>query len=296
MSVYTEVSKPCAQAICQQFSLGQFVGLTPIAAGVENTNYFLHSDQDWVLTVFESLSSSQVEPVLALQQAMRDAGLPVAQVAQPAADQLVSTYHGKPMTIVERLPGAHGEASEAHIAAIGQFLSRFHLQDFPLTLAPSVASIDWVGEQLDGASFESFDAIAQALADIREAPRLPAGIVHGDLFPDNALFQGDQLSGVIDWYFAGYDYYLWDLAVATVAWCGSNAQKEAVLLNAYQRPLTASEQQLWPAFKVVAAARFWLSRRQAEQAPKQALVTQKPAQEMYDLMHHYLQESDDVRL
>jgi homoserine kinase type II len=84
---------------------------------------------------------------------------------------------------------------------------------------------------------------------------LPGGPVHADLFRDNVMFEGEQLTGFFDFYFAGVDTWLFDIAVALNDWCidlstgARDAVREAAFLQAYQavRPFSSAERQLLPA-------------------------------------------------
>ena len=97
--------------------------------------------------------------------------------------------------------------------------------------------------------------------------QLPAGHIHADLFPNNALFVGDKLTGIIDFYFACNDLYSYDLGVCLNSWCfdkdGSfNISKSAHLLRSYQaiRPLTEDEKRNLNILCSGAAMRFFLTR------------------------------------
>ena len=109
---------------------------------------------------------------------------------------------------------------------------------------------------------------------------LPKGPVHADLFRDNVMFEGDVLTGFFDFYFAGVDTWLFDLAVCLNDWCidletgEHHAQRAHALLNAYQsiRPLRAAERQLMPAMLRAGALRFWISRLWDFHLPRDATM------------------------
>ena len=96
---------------------------------------------------------------------------------------------------------------------------------------------------------------------------LPQGALHGDLFRDNTLFEGDQLGGIIDFYNGCTGDLLFDLAIVINDWASNddgtlNAERYNTLLSAYlaRRPLTADERELWPTMLRMTALRYWLSR------------------------------------
>ncbi|MET0969900.1 MAG: phosphotransferase, partial [Tardiphaga sp.] len=96
---------------------------------------------------------------------------------------------------------------------------------------------------------------------------LPQGVIHADAFPDNVLFLGEELSGLIDFPFACNDMLAYDVAICLNAWCfepdlSFNATKARALLNAYNRvrPLTDTEQRDLPLLARGAALRFLLTR------------------------------------
>lgn len=284
MSVYTHLSLPEAQAIADAYQLGEIKRLEPIKAGVSNTNYFLTADACWVLTIFEDLDHQAVKPVLWLQQQMYEQLMPVPQIACNSDGQL-SQFAGKPLTVVARLSGHHGEQTPAHAVEIGRFLARLHNLSIEAPLPNNLLSVDWVQDE----TAQLNEPVLQACCQYIQASDLARGIVHADLFPDNALFNDNQLTGVIDWYFASIDHYLWDLAVAAVAWAEQDNIIENALLAAYEdiRPLSRTERDCWVAMKVVAAARFWLTRKAAEQGNDDELVTKKNSAQMYNLMQYY---------
>ncbi|WP_119395914.1 phosphotransferase [Salinibius halmophilus] len=296
MSVYTHVSKQEAQQIADHYGLGDVENLQPIKAGVTNTNYFLTTNESWVLTIFEGNSEAEVAPVLALQQRMYEHLIPVPRIAANHHTP-IHYLHGKPLAVVVKLAGEHGIRCQAHVEEVGRFLARLHILSAPdqgladqqlLGQLPRIHfPIAWVVNHVPDVSVQG--VINRCSAQIASQP-LPTGVVHGDLFPDNALFSDNQLTGVIDWYFACVDRLVWDLAVACVAWAQADVDLEQCLLAAYQsvRPLSAAEKRCWPAIKVLAATRFWVTRAQAEQAPDTEMVTKKSADDMFALVKHYI--------
>ncbi|MBQ0931457.1 homoserine kinase [Ideonella alba] len=312
MAVYTQVSPDQADALLARLGLGPQQALVPVASGIENTNYFVSTAEgEWVLTVFERLAAEQLPYYLRLMAHLAAHGLPVPAPRPDASGGLVHTLAGKPAALVERLPGAPVDAPDIHhVALLGSVLARMHLAvaDFAMH-QPNLRGPAWRAEAgqhaqawLQGAPAELLRAelaFQQTLADAPALAALPQGAVHADLFRDNALFDGapgqEQLSGVFDFYFAGHDHFIYDLAVVLNDWCidlDSGALDDAraqALLQAYQavRPLQGAEQRLLPALRRAAALRFWLSRLDDWHRPRDAqLLTPKDPAHFERVLRH----------
>ena len=285
MAVFTEVSAHEAAALTLRLGAGKLVSLTGIAAGIENTNYFVSTRSgDWVLTLFERLTAAELPFYLGLMQHLAQRGLPVPEPRADAQGRLLHRVAGKPAALVNRLPGQHQLAPDLHhCAQLGSLLARLHLAaaDF-LLLQGNLRGLAWwqamaprllpylspAQQQLlkDELIFQQQVAASAAHA------ALPCGAVHADLFCDNVLFDGlpghEKLTGCFDFYFAGIDSFAYDLAVCLNDWClnaddaSLDEARAQALLQSYSlhRPLTANEARLMPAMLRAAALRFWLSR------------------------------------
>ncbi len=297
MAVFTTVTHEQATHWLERYDLGALLGLEGIASGIENTNYFVTTERGrFVLTVFERLSAQQLPFYLGL---MKHLALHAVACPDPVADRhgaLFGTLHGKPAALVSRLPGRSNMAPGAvHCAQVGTLLARMHLAaaDYPGRL-PNQRGIDWWREAvprvlpfLAAAQAEMLRdefAAQQAFAASADYAALPRSAVHADLFRDNVLFDGDRLGGAIDFYFAGYDSWLFDLAVTVNDWCIDDASgsfersRLGALLDAYRavRPATDAERRAWPMALRAAALRFWLSRLDDLHSPRPAeMVTPK---------------------
>ncbi len=295
MAVFTEVSTDQAQALAAQLGAGRLLVLEGIASGIENTNYFLTTDQgEWVLTLFERLTAQQLPFYLRLMQHLARRGLPVPEPLADSAGDLVHQLAGKPAALATRLPGTHQLAPDLHhCEQLGSVLARMHqaVIDFPLQqdnlrgpawwrgMAPRLMPFLTAPQQAlltDELSFQL------ALAESAAARALPRGAVHADLFCDNVLFDGlaghEKLTGCFDFYFAGTDSFVYDLAVCLNDWCldahdgGLDEVRAQALVTAYERvrPLHAAERRLLPALLRAAALRFWLSRLGDWHLPREA--------------------------
>ena len=293
MAVYTEVSFDEAGAFLGSLNLGQLQSIKGAAGGIENTNYFVDTDQgQYVLTLFERLSFEQLPFYLHLMKHLASHGIPVPD---PVADSRGSILHrlkGKPAAVVNKLRG-HSELAPttAHCTALGEMLARMHLagQDYPHQ-QPNLRALDWWNDTvplvLPHLSAEQRSLLLGELAYQNHIAAssaygsLPRGAIHADLFRDNAMFEDGELTGFFDFYFAGWDTFLFDIGICLNDWCmdlASGALDTAradALLTAYQRvrPLTAQERTLLPAMQRAGALRFWISRLWDFHLPRDAAV------------------------
>ena len=279
MSVYTPVSESQLASWLTGYSVGAPVALEPIAAGIENTNYFVTTGHGrYVLTLFERLPVEELTFYLGLMSHLARHGIPCPAPIADLRDRTLSTLNGKPAALVTRLEGASVDRPDVEqCAELGALLARMHLaaRSFTAYLDNPRGPRWWrhaaaeLQPFLDAPRREALSAELAFQSGQRFA-ELPRGAVHADLFRDNALFSGARISGVIDFYFAGVDCYLFDVAVCANDWClvdpASDRQLDPVktraLLEAYAavRPFTPGERAAWPAMLRAAALRFWLSR------------------------------------
>jgi homoserine kinase type II len=285
MAVYTEVSFDEAALLVVRLGLGRLSALAGIRSGIENTNYFADTDRgSYVLTLFERLTFDELPFYLQLMKHLAARGIPVPEPKADATGAILHTLQGKPAAIVDRLRGSHRLAPEAaHCASLGTMLARMHAagSDFAMQ-QPNLRGLPWWNETVpvvrpfltdaQRALIDSELAFQQQLATSAAYAALPRGAIHADLFRDNAMFDatqsGDRLTGLFDFYFAGVDALLFDIAVCLNDWCIDLdsgrlvEERAAVLVAAYNtvRRLTSNERRLLPALMRGAALRFWLSR------------------------------------
>ncbi len=293
MAVYTEVSFDEAAAVIDRLALGPLQSFSPCAGGIENTNYFADTASGrYVLTLFERLRADELPFYLELMKHFADRGLPVPAPHADASGALVLAVNGKPAAVVDRLPGEHHLAPDAgDCASVGRVLARMHTAapDFARS-QPNLRGLAWWNETVpvvlpglgaaQKAMMEDELAYQQHLAASSAFAALPRAAIHGDLFRDNVMFVGNDLAGVFDFYFAGVDTLLFDIAVALNDWCIDldtgrlDEARATALVAAYGsvRPLESGEVRLVPALMRAAAFRFWLSRVWDAQLPRDAVV------------------------
>ncbi len=275
MAVFTPVSQAELAQWLSNYSLGELRLCEPVEAGIENTNYFVTTTQGrYVLTLFERLPADQLPFYLELMAHLARHGIPCPAPIADLSDQYLGFLNGKPAALVTRLAGRSLEDPQvAHCAELGALLARMHLagRSYSAFLENPRGPKWWrfaareVAPFLDEAKTNLLDAELAFQAEQR-FPDLPRGPVHADLFRDNTLWEDGRISGVVDFYFAGVDCFLYDVAVCANDWClagpGLDPERLRALLAAYGtiRPFTALERAAWPAMLRAAALRFWLSR------------------------------------
>ena len=276
MSVYTTVSFDELSAWLLRYALGPLEDVTPIASGIENTNYFVTtSSERLVLTLYERLPAEDLPFYLNLMAHLAQHGVPAPM---PIADRS-GTYFGvlnsKPASLVTRLEGAPQLSPDAsHCAQIGRSLADLHKATAtfrgrhanPRGATWRTQAARAVRRFLMPAQLELLNAEMDLQRTVSRRP-LPHNAIHGDLFRDNALFVDHRLSGIIDFGFAATDALAYDLAITVNDWCiDAECELDPVrvhaLISAYQavRPLTDDEREMWPLLLRLAALRFWLSR------------------------------------
>jgi homoserine kinase type II len=280
MAVYTEVSDTDLAAFLGDYDLGRLLAYKGIAEGVENSNFFLHAEAGFfILTLYEKRVAAEDLPYfLGLMEHLAQHGLHCPQPVKTKGGALLGELAGRPAAIVTFLEGVWSRRpTAAQCAALGVALAKLHQAgaDFPGHRANALSLPAWPylyeqgknGSDTVQPGLADFIAEELALLKAHWPSDLPHGVIHADLFPDNVLFLGEAVSGIIDFYFACNDFLAYDLAVCLNAWCfepdmSFNITKSMALINAYEdlRQLTSHEIAALPILARGAALRFALTR------------------------------------
>ncbi|HKJ87993.1 MAG TPA: homoserine kinase [Gammaproteobacteria bacterium] len=277
MSVYTSVTPEQLDEFVSHFrQIGQAEDLRGISQGVENTNYFLTAEKgEYILTIFERVPEEDLPFFLNLMAFLANDGLPVPQPVLDEEGHYLRRLAGKSAAIVTKLPGRTiYYPGVEQCAEVGRVLGRMHTvgQRFPDARENPRGPAWWqdTAAALEGdLSQDEWRLLKDELTYQYHNRRmdLPRGVIHADLFHDNALFEGGKLTGVIDFYYACSDVLAFDLAIVANDWCTHpdgtlNPYRARALLENYnhERPLSSVEEALWPVMLRGAALRFWLSR------------------------------------
>ncbi len=289
MSVFTRIRRPDLELFLARFDVGGLVDFHGISEGIENTNYFVTTEAgEFVLTLVEQWPAEDMPYFIALASWLAARDFPCAR---PVADLQGRTLHAlaaRPAALVQRLPGVSTAAPTlAECEAAGTTLAHLHrcALGFPMRRADQRA-MAWrvaTAQTLEPA-LEAADRCL-LMSEIRhhqaqEWRGLPRGVVHADLFPDNVLFEGGVITGVIDLYYACDESWIYDLAITVNQWCSGadgrlRRDRALATMRGYhaRRALVQAERAAWPAMLRYAAQRFWISRLKDQRFPKDGHLT-----------------------
>ncbi|CAN5309758.1 homoserine kinase [soil metagenome] len=301
MAVFQPVTPQQLEPWLMSFDVGTLAHLEGIGAGIEKSNFFVTTQGsaasgEFVLTLFERLSAGQLPFYLEFMRTAAQAGV---QVPAPVADRQGRILHslaGKPACLATRLQGRFTEMPTLeHCSELAIGIARLHhagagfMRDQPGLMQPNLRGLDWWLSVAPGLLSHLSEAERSLLEDELQFQvaayrdrSLPRGPIHADIFRNNVMFDGTdfapRLGGIIDFYFAGVDDWLFDLAVAVNDWCidfatGALDESRAnALLTAYaaRRAFTQAEHAAWSPMLRAAALRFWLSRLYDYHLPRTA--------------------------
>jgi len=288
MSVYTIIEEVELKTFLSHYDAGELVSYSGISDGIENTNYFVDTTQGrFVLTIFEHHSFDEMQYYLRLMHHLADHKVPSANPVADKQGNYLSLFKDKPIALVERLSG-HSIVNTTvnHCAQLGTAMGKMHAAGLSYDARqPNPRGPSWCQHtalRIIGEISPDERQVLENEINFQKEKRhadLPRGVIHADLFRDNALWDGEEgnetFSGIIDFYYSCDDVLLYDLAVAANDWClnadfSLNRDKVIALLTHYNsyRPLLDNEQQYWPAMLRAGALRFWLSRLQDKHFPR----------------------------
>lgn len=301
MSVFTPVTAESLSDWLGRYAIGRLIEFEGISAGVQNSNFFVTTTLGrYVLTLFESIPRVELPYYLYLMAHLAHHGLPVPAPIADRNNEYLGTLSDKPAALVARLPGRSVmEPAAQHCERVGAMLAGLHLagqsygrrQENPRGTLWRTRTAARVRPHLNEADRELLDA-ELAFQARQDYGSLPRGAIHADLFRDNVLWDGAYIGGVIDFYFAGHDTLLFDVAVTVNDWCTRphgdfDPERAGALLAAYdaERRFNPAERKAWPAILRAAALRFWLSRAEDFHLPKTGeMVLVKNPDEYRDIL------------
>ncbi len=280
MAVYTEVTAEDLHTLLKRYGIGELTAFKGIAEGVENSNFYVGTSQgQFILTLYEKrVASADLPFFLGLMEHLARKNIHCPTPVHDRSGEVLQTLAGKPAAFVTFLNGySLLRPSVQHCFTLGAVLAALHLGglDFPVSRKNALSLSGWndllsaLDDRADRVCVGMTASLSAEYATIRESwpAGLPQGVIHADLFPNNVLFFGDKISGVIDFYFACNDLFAYDLAICLNAWCfeqdhSFNVTKARAMLKGYGsvRPLDQAELDALPLLARGAALRFLLTR------------------------------------
>lgn len=280
MAVYTNVTPGELAEFLSAYEVGAVRSFKGIAEGVENSNYLLKAESgSYILTLYEKRVATEDLPFfLGFMDYIAERGVKSARPVRMKSGATLGALCGRPAALIEFLDGVSANPpSVTQAKNAGAALAKLHLagEAFPGGRKNDLGPDAW--SRLLAAAAPRADEVQKGLANLLRGhlnevlknwpSDLPTGVIHADLFPDNVLFVGDKVSGLIDFYFACTDSFAYDVAVMINSWCFANdgafeADKSAALVEGYQsaRKLTEPERAALPRLARGAALRFALTR------------------------------------
>lgn len=278
MAVFTPLSDTQVANFLERFDIGRLKALEGVASGTENSTFFVTTERAaLVLTLFEQGEHDELPFFVELLDYLAEHHLPVPGPVHDRHGIALQSLADKPALLFPRLPGKHPKAPNlAQCRALGDALGRMHhvSQHFPGQRA-NPRDLHWLlashSRVMTYLSSQEQALMSEELATYQTVfgkhNALPQGAIHGDLFRDNTLFDGDALGGLIDFYNGCTGDLLFDLATVVNDWASDingslNQQRHDTLIEAYvaRRPLSETERECWPLMLRMTALRYWLSR------------------------------------
>ena len=307
MAVFTPLSTAQAAAFIKRYDVGSLVELADVDSGTENSTFFVTTDRHrLVLTLFEQGETRELEFFVAMLAFLARHALPVPGPLVDRQGQVLHSLANRPALLFPRLPGRSPDTpSLRQCEEIGHFMGRMHAVSHAFDgQHPNQRDHRWIAPQikrvlpfLSGEDQTLLEQCGLALCHrFEHAPALPTGAIHGDLFRDNALFEGDRLGGVIDFYNGCIGHFAYDLAVLVNDWCCQangtvDDARYGTLLTAYaqHRTFTKAERAYWHDLLKLTALRYWLSRLLVIHVDPPALqLTPKPPQQFLSILKAHL--------
>ena len=290
MSVYTRLTKEELEQLLSHYEIGNFIDIEGISEGITNSNYYLTTSKNkYILTIFEE-PSLNLNYAIELMDILADKKIPCPTPIRTKKGEQVINLIGKPISIFTLLPGktiTNIIPSVNMCKQIGETLAKLHMHSkehkkYDLGLRDNSWFIRTAEKLNPVLNINDMHLIDKEILNQQDClnKNLPEGVIHSDLFRDNAMFIGEELTGVIDFYYACNGYYLYDLAIITNDWCLKDNReidfvRQDALIKSYNkiRKIEPIEKVMWPKVLRHAALRFWLSRLHDKHYPTDGEIT-----------------------
>ena len=304
MAVYTSLTLEQINRFIHRYQLPPLLSYHGISAGIENTNYLIKTPKgDFILTVYEHFTAQQARCYLNLLQQLAYLENYYPEPIESAAGHVLQQISHKPAALFKCLEGNSVDmASTQKITAIAEALAWLHLSSPQLKFSEeNPKGLSWIQQSaqklLPRLSKEDASLLSHELRYQMhlKGQEFEQGVIHADLFKDNALFVGDCLTGFLDFYAACYDVFLLDIAIAVNDWCVDEQglfelHQYEVFIQAYQKikPLVNNELESLDIFLRRACLRFWLSRLEHQQSRKASeIILEKSPERFRNLLRQH---------
>ncbi len=318
MSVFTSVNILQLQVWLQDYAIGELVELKGISSGITNTNYFVTIADDkatqnkYVLTLFEHNTIEELPYFIDLMSHLATHGIPCPRPITDKSGVSLHMLNGKPAALISCLKGQDVVVPNIkQCSAVGKVLAQMHIASLSFDVqanhqhTQNPRGADWriktAAQVMPHLSASDQQLLQETMAfqAAFDTSQLPMGVIHADLFRDNVLFDGDEIGGLIDFYYACHDVLAYDLAIAVNDWCVEvdgrlDESRLNAMLSAYQtvRPLSEAERDAWAGLLQIAALRFWLSRLHDQIFPQSGELTHaKDPNHFKNIMQHRIKPS-----
>jgi homoserine kinase type II len=318
MAVYTKINKEDISFINSKFDIEKIISFQGIKKGIENTNYLLRSkNKKFILTIFEKrVSSKEIPFFMKLMDKLNNSKINCPKPLINNEGIYLIKLKNKIACIVSFLEGKDKtKLNLKNCFEIGKIVAQMHLVTKNIKLSrknsmgiknlnPLLKSIRFKSKKFT--NLENF--LINNLNDIRKdwPKKLPKGIIHGDLFIDNIFFKNNKLSGIIDFYFAANDYFMYEIAICINALCFDNKKSQFIinkqkiknLIKGYEsiKKISLREKKSLNILCRGAAMRYLLTRLyDYSNTPKTALIQIKDPNEYYQklITHNNLNSYKD---
>ena len=318
MAVYTKISKKDIAIINKNFDIEKILSFHGIKKGIENTNYLLKSkNKKYILTIFEKrVSKKEIPFFMKLMDILNSSRINCPKPLKTYDKNYLIKLKNKSACIVSFLEGKDKKLLSAiDCFTVGKSVARMHLITKKIKLnRKNSMGIKKLEPLLNSIKFKSKETsnlknfLKNNLKNIRKnwPKKLPKGIIHGDLFIDNIFFKKNKLSGIIDFYFAANDYFMYEIAICINALCFElknkkfvmNKKKIKSLIKGYEsiKKISQKEKNSLNILCRGAAMRYFLTRLyDYTNTPKTALIKIKDPKEYYQklLIHNKLKTYKD---
>ena len=311
MAYLTELNEDDIKNIIFNYKILDYINITPIYEGIQNSNYIITTkSKKYIFTIFEDkYVACNLQKFLGFMLFVNKSGFNCPCPITDSNHNLVSNLNSKPSSLVSFLDGKSlYKHRSSHFAFLGINLAKLHkiALKYPYTIEKRFdknfynSTINGNLNIIENYNLNLITIFKNSLFAYKNlnSTNLPTGIIHGDLFPDNVLFNKGNIGGFIDFYYASKDYLISDIAIIIISWCFNaksynkielNMNKVRILLSNYDkiRKITLNEISSLSIICKIYCIRFFLTRLLDKNSQKDSkkVLTKDPNEYIYKLLY-----------